>query len=475
MIASKGVGKNTTYLTFALVVQKVLSFVYFWFVSTALFPEILGRYIFALSFASLFAIFVDLGITPILIRESSKDTSKANQYLQNVISIKIPLAILTISAMVLIISISPRPMEVKKLVYLASIIMLFDAFTLSFWGIFRSFRNMFWESTSIILVQVIIFSAGITVLKITGNTLYLMGVLVVASMFNFLYSAYLIRSKLRFSLLPKWDKRVIAHFMRLVPVFALGGIFAKVYLTADTVILGFLAGDRDVGFYAVPAKTLTALSQVIPAAFAAVIFPVFSKYFVVSKERLHHIVVKSFEYLLILSIPMTLGLFALIPNILTTLWPKYSEVGFTFRIMSLALPFIFLAFVTGYLLNACDRQKNNTINRGVMAGLTVFINILLIPLYGYIAAGITFFLVNVVVFFMDYHFIKKVIPIRFRDYSVVFAKIIAASAIMAAVAFVLCQYTHFLIVVVISAIIYAVLVKLFRIVEFSEIKNRLTH
>ena len=53
-MSERTLARNTTYFTSALTVQKILSFIYFWFISSRLFPDQLGQYVFALSFASLF-------------------------------------------------------------------------------------------------------------------------------------------------------------------------------------------------------------------------------------------------------------------------------------------------------------------------------------------------------------------------------------------------------------------------------------
>src|SRR3990167_651552 len=134
--------KNTTYFTAALTVQKILAFIYFWFIANSLFPGQLGQYIFALSFTTLFSIFIDLGLSPVLTREAAKSKDRANLYLKNVIGLKIPLAIITLIVAWLVINITGKEAAVRLLVYLASVIMILDSFSLSFWVIFRARRTL---------------------------------------------------------------------------------------------------------------------------------------------------------------------------------------------------------------------------------------------------------------------------------------------------------------------------------------------
>lgn len=454
MIPAESLKKNTMTITTAFILQKIFSFIYFWFLSNYLLAENLGKYIFALSFASLFSIFLDLHITPIVIREASKNLQQANRLLQNTLSLKIPLAAFTLLLVAFFIQRSPKPPEVQMLVILASLVLILESFTMSFWGIFRAFQNMFFESLSIVGVQLLILILGLFALFTTKNLFFLMGVLLIAGTANFVFSLTLIKFRLRFSLKPRWDKGIIRHLMRHIPVFALGGIFAKIYLTSDSVLLGLLANDSAVGFYSIPTKVITALSQVIPAALATALFPVFSKYARHSQEKLRHIFQQAVSYLIFISLPITFGIIILLPNILTTLWPAYQDVLQTFSLMTVALPFVFLAFATGYFLNACDKQKYNTINRGIMSVLSIILNILLIPAYSYLGAGITFLTVNIIVFFLDIFWVKKTIPLNFSDFQKTFTKTLLACIIMTGVLWYLRDFLHIIILIMIGGMIY---------------------
>lgn len=464
--------KNTTYFTGALTVQKILAFIYFWFISNNLFPDQLGQYIFALSFTTLFSIFIDLGLAPILTREASKSKSNANLYLQNVIGMKIPLAIATLLIVWLVVNITGKSPQVILLVYLASFIMLLDSFSLTFWVIFRARQNLKYESIATILVQIIIFTLGLAALKYSGQVRHLMVALLAASTFNFLFSLALLKLKLKFSIIPRLDKKIVKYFVKIIPAFAMAGIFIKIYNTSDAVLLSYLVSDEAVAFFAIPAKVVFALQQIIPAAFAAVIYPAFSYYYATSKTLLTKTFLKAFSYLTIISIPITAGLIIILPEIIETLWPTYLAIIPTFFVMALAIPFIFLAFPTGYLLNAANRQRNNTINRGVIMALALILNILLIPRLSFFGAGVTFLITNFILLFLDLYWVGKVITIETQNLIKVVFKSVAATAIMTVGIIFIKPYFHLILVVPVGALIYfATLyaVKGFTLAEISNI------
>ncbi len=466
--------RNTTYYTAALTVQKILAFIYFWFISNQLFPEDLGKYVFALSFTTLFSIFIDLGLSPVLTREAAKDKQRANDFLRNVIGLKLPLAVMTIIAATLVITFSGKSADVLLLVYLAIIIMTLDSFSLSFWVTFRAHLNLFYESLGVIAVQIIIFTLGITALLTTGAVAYLMLALLAASTFNFILALLLLKLKLKFTLAPKIDAEVVKYFLKIIPAFALAGIFVKIYNTADSVLLSFLTGDAAVGFFAVPAKVVYAFQQVIPAAFAAVIFPAFSYYHASAREKLASTFEKAFSYLTIISLPLAAGLVLLAPEIINLVWKSYTPVIPTFVVMALAIPFIFLAFPTGHLLNATDQQRRTTLNRGIIVVLAVGLNIALIPRFSFFGTGVTFLITNVLLLFMDLYWVRTVVPFNEKALIKIVGKSLVATLVMTALILTTKAQLNLILVIILSMATYFVTLYVVRGITVGEIKELIT-
>ncbi|MCX6800130.1 MAG: oligosaccharide flippase family protein, partial [Candidatus Falkowbacteria bacterium] len=103
------IAKNTSYFTLALILQKVLSFTYFAIIARALGPEDLGKYYFAISFTSIFAIFIDFGLSNTQTREIAKNNSKAQEITSLVLAIKIPLLIVIYSFVAILVNLMHYP------------------------------------------------------------------------------------------------------------------------------------------------------------------------------------------------------------------------------------------------------------------------------------------------------------------------------------------------------------------------------
>ena len=100
MPSPENIAKNTTYLTVALVVQKILSFFFFLFIAKTLGNGGTGEYVAAFSLSSIFGVFADFGLGPVLIRELAHDESKSVIYLGNIIAIKLWLSVIAFGALV---------------------------------------------------------------------------------------------------------------------------------------------------------------------------------------------------------------------------------------------------------------------------------------------------------------------------------------------------------------------------------------
>ena len=247
------IAKNTSFFTFALILQKIITFTYFALLARGLDPSDLGKYYLAISWGSIFLTFVDLGQANVLTREVAKlslqeEKLRINRLVGTVVAFKIPLAVLSVFSLVLLANLLGYPEITKSLIYMASIIMLLDTMSTSFFAIIRGFHNLKYESIASVLTQVIILLIGVYGLNQGYGVIYLMLVMVLGASFRFLYALFLMVFKWRLTLLPLFDYSKLKSFLLLTAPFALYGIFQKLYTYLDTVFLSKMAWGLLCGF-----------------------------------------------------------------------------------------------------------------------------------------------------------------------------------------------------------------------------------
>ena len=175
------IAKNTSYFTLALIVQKLISFVYFSYIAVQIGVANLGQYTFALFFTTILAVIIDIGIASVLVREVSKYRENSQKYLSAALAIKIPLAILTYLLAVILIKLLDNPELVRQLVYLTGIIMVLDSFTLTFYAFLRGHQNLKYESIGTIIFQLIVAGTGVVIVNLTRDLRILMLAILAAS------------------------------------------------------------------------------------------------------------------------------------------------------------------------------------------------------------------------------------------------------------------------------------------------------
>lgn len=426
----KNIAKNTSYLTIALIIQKIISFFYFILLARNLGPESLGKYYFAISFTTIFAIFIDLGLVNYLTRETAKSGERSNRLLSNILGLKIITSILSLLAVLIFINLfGAHDLITKQLVYISSICMILDSFTLTFFGSVRGFHNLKYESIASIIFQLIVLGVGWTFLSLGSDIRLIMSALVLASLFNFIYSFLVLKYKIKVPIKASFDFKYIKQVLLLSLPFALYGIFQRLYTYLDSVLLSYFSGTYYVGIYQVAFKIIFAL-QFLPMAFIASLYPAMSYYWLNNREQLLIAFKRSLDYLLLISIPISAAVFVLANEVVSIFKDSYLEAVWPLRISISALIFIFVNFSIGSLLNACDRQAKNTRNMFIVLIFSIIANFILINKYQALGASIVVLLSNALMFVLGMWECRQIIDYKFKDNLFGVLKIILASVLM---------------------------------------------
>lgn len=426
MVSSEKITANTSFFMIALVIQKILSFVYFTILARILGPESMGQYFFAVSFATMFSVLIDLGLSPLLIREvarvvdadssqTEKEENTTERWFQQIFSLKLIFAAITALLVILLDLILFFDDAVRNLIFLTTTIIVIDSFTLFFYAFIRGKQNLKFESWGTIIFQFIIMTMGLSLLQVTDNVFLMLTVLFTASFFNMIYSGVILYHKFNLKLKWLYSKDLARGIMQIAMPFALAAIFAKIYAYIDTFLLKMFMGDEAVGFYSVAYKITFSL-QFIPLAFVASLYPAFSNYFKTNKDKLTKTFAKSFNYLAFVAIPIAFGIVALAEELVHSLYTgQYFYSIWPLKVLIASIPFLFINFSLSSFLNATERQKINTKNLGIVMALNIILNTVFIPELGIWGASLASSISTVLLFALNLRQVMKVVsmPLRF--------------------------------------------------------------
>jgi O-antigen/teichoic acid export membrane protein len=453
-MAQKTIAKNTVLMTVASVLQKIIAFVYFAIIARHFGAGDTGIYFFAMSFVTIFSVFIDLGLSNVLVREGAKKIESIEEYLSSIMFVKIFTSVLTYLLIIFFINILNYDFDTKILVYIAGITIIFDSIHLSFYGALRSIGNLFFESIGMFSSQLITMILGSLFIFLKLPLYFLMIAFLIPSFLNVIYSFIIIKIKYNIKLRFLYDREVIKYFFPIAIPFALAAIFNRVYSYIDSIILSKLASAEVVGWYSIPYKTSYAF-QFLPIALVAAVYPRFSEYFFNNKERLKYIFENALKYLLILAFPIAVGIFILADDIVLNVFSEeYLNSVLPLKILIFATIFIFTNFLLGAFLNACDRQKTQTILVGIAMVVNIILNFSLIPKYGASGAAISALAGNIFITFVSFFIVPKIIQISFYLLFKTILKLVISSLIMALFVCYTKSVTNFYLAILVGAIVY---------------------
>lgn len=447
------IAKNTSYLTLALILQKIISFSYFTLLARFVGPAFLGKYYLAISLTTIFAIFIDLGLANVLTREVAKKDKEPSIWLGNILALKIPLTLLTLLALVILVGLLGYDSLTKTLVYVSAISMVLDSFTNSFFATSRGCHNLKFESIASVVFQLIVLVFGYGALLLGGGLIWAMLALALASVFNFFYSLSIVYFKLKIKIKLIWDSVFAKDLIKIAWPFALFAIFQRFYTYLDSVFLSIFSGDEQVGLYQVAFKIIFAL-QFLPLAFTASLYPALSSYWRHNREQLATTFERAINYLTIISLPIIVGVFLLADKIVLLFKDDYSAATWPLKISIISLFFIFLNFPVGSLLNACDAQKRNTRNMIIVTFSSVALNLILIPQFQALGASWVVLLTNFLMFILGMREAKKIIGSWRKSIFLIFFKALFASLLMGVGVYLGANYINIFLLTVISAFAY---------------------
>ncbi len=463
--------RNTAFMTMASVGQKIISLVYFTLIARHIGAEDTGKYFFALAFTTVFVVFVDLGLTNVLVREAAKAREKIQAYFSTILSVKMVLGVFSYIAAVVVINIMGYPDETKYLVYLSAVTMLFDSLHLTLYGVLRAIGNLKYEAVSIVASQLFTLILGSIFLFLGWPLLFLILAFTITSFLNVCFVTVVLYKKYKINLTPCYDKKIFYFIGKITIPFALAAVFARVYSYVDSIILSKLAGDIEVGWYSIPYK-ITYAFQFVPLALVAALYPRFSEYFAGNKERLAYILERGLKYLMIVVFPISVGIGVLSHDIVLTVFTdEYLNSILPLKILLAGLVFSYVSFPIGAFLNACNKQVTQTVIVGCVMALNIVLNILLIPKFGVVGASITALIGNICLTVFGYLFIPKITKISHWFLFKTLLQLLVSGGIMGLAVWDANLHFNFIFAILIGTIVYSIMLFATRAITGPQIKE----
>jgi len=378
--------KNSLWMFTAEGFSKIIALVTQIFAARFLGGEGYGIFSFAFAATGAFIVFIDTGLGTFLTREVSRHPEKAPAYLHNVFALKWKLSLLM--SLILAAALSMASLEYESLFSAAAIglALMINGYTEMHLSVFRAFERM--EIVSILMVaqRVLFFILGLAVLLWGGDVVLFSSAFLLVSIIILIatWRQMAVRQGLKRTTHGRQLARKI--FKESFPICGLI-LFTYIYFRIDAVLIFFLRGKLETGWYSSAFKLIETLSWLI-ASIRFGVFPVLSKTFKEGSSHFQKIWKETVRYLLLISIPISVGIILLASRILGLLYgTSFETAGPVLQIMALGFPLWCLNDLAVYLLLSQNKTRSVLQIAFGAAAFNVLLNFFLIPKWGMTGAA----------------------------------------------------------------------------------------
>ncbi len=373
----KKIAKNASVLMASQLSTWVLTLVLMLFLPRYLGAEAVGQLHLAGSMWAILAIMISFGMDRLLIKEIARRPEETSQLFSTSIFLRTILYFIGFGAMGLYLNWLDYPLITVQVVYVIGISQLLWQLVETCQAALQGLEQMQYMSLANIVGKAVNTVVSIALLLLGFNVLAVASVSILSALINLVIQVFYLNRlqplRLRFSV-----SDAIAMLKEGSP-YLLTRLSLVIYQQVDIIIISFMVNEVTVGWYGV-ADQLFGTFLFIPTVFMTAVFPALSRMYATASNELSKVMSKSFDILLLLSVPIGLGLLVVADPLVVLLFGKaFAPSGPVLAILGIVLILTYQNILLGQFLVSTDRQNYWTIVMTVGAIATIPLDLILIP------------------------------------------------------------------------------------------------
>lgn len=413
-------------LTMSSFIFPLITFPY---VSRVLLPEGTGKVSFAISLISYFSMFAQLGIPTYGIRTCAKirdNREELTRTVHELLSINLIMSLISYAVLSVALLTVPRIQEERTLYIVVSFTIILTSIGMEW--LYKALEQYTYITIRSIIFKIVSLVAMFLMVHTKDDYVIYGGITILAAsasnIFNFINVHRYIEIK------PVGNYNVKRH-LKPVAIFFAMSCATTIYTHLDTVMLGFMATDKDVGYYNAAVRIKTILVSIV-TSLGTVLLPRASYYIEHGKKNeFKRITKKALNFVFLFATPMILYFIYFAKEGIYFLSGK-AYAGSIIP-MQIIMPTLLLIGITNILgiqiLVSLGREKTVLYSEITGTFVDVILNILLIPKFSSAGAAIGTVAAEFAVFIFQYAALKDEIADSFKaiHYGKIFIGLILGS------------------------------------------------
>jgi len=387
--------RNSAFGMGAQLAIKVLSFGFSVAIVRTLGAQAFGQYSAVLAFGATLTFLADLGLSPYAVRQVAQwrdapdggpsGLERTRAFYGSVLALRLALSFVTALLLIALAWLTGRPPVMIGAIALGTLGLLMYGVQGTSDAVLAGYERLDLSAGARVLNQLVFVFLGAAAL-IVGLGYYgliLANLVAIAAMTLVCW-----RAVKRLGVQPAratvkgWTTLLRASFP-----FGVIGLALGLSYKFDSVLLNIFRGDAETGYYNA-AYNLVFSAAVFSNAINTALYPSLTREAASAPHRLPRIYERALRYLLLASLPVAVGVWALADQIVVTLFKAaYLPAAPALQIVIWVVPLMYASEFLGYivLVNGQERRAARAIVTS--SALNVAVNLLLVPRFGFLAAA----------------------------------------------------------------------------------------
>jgi O-antigen/teichoic acid export membrane protein len=347
--------KNTFVLAASRLIERSGNIFLAFFVARSLGATGLGIYSAAIMWYAFMSVAAGMGSVNYLVREIAKDRAQTSRYLTHVATLVSALSLILMGLGWLLVPHFGYSAPLTAGMKLAILAILPGVLGNAQEAVFIAYQRVEFISYTSLLAAVANVSISVYLLRHGYGILSLLAAFVIVRyLVMACYCVFI--SLLVTPITSKFEPKFAIAVMREIKVFAgssiLGGLFAR----PEVILLSLVTSEAQIGFYTAALK-IVALWDLIPQTYMVNVFPVLSRAYHAGDNDTRTMLHDSLRYLLAISLPLAVGIFAAAQPILDFVYgPGFRAAVVPLKLLAWDIPLISLFAVLWRVLSAQNKH-----------------------------------------------------------------------------------------------------------------------
>ncbi len=386
MNEAKSIAKNTSVLMASQLTTWGLTLVLTFFLTRYLGPANMGKLYFATSVWAIIGIIVTFGTDTLLTKEIARRPERTGELFSTAIVLRVLLFALGYALVLAGLRLVNYPTSGLYVVAIIGVSTLVWQLGGVCQATLQGLEQMHYLAVANVVSKAVSTVVSIGLVLVGWDLYAIASVAALAGLVNLIIQFVYLRRlhALPFSLNPQAGRQML----RAGAPYFLTGVFLVAYMQIDIVVIRFLVSEEAVGWYGAADQLFSTL-LFIPTVFMMAVFPVFSRMFTGSSsfgpnvsgsgDTLNRLLSKSFETLLLLSVPIGLGVMTIANPLVMLFGEKFAQSGPILAVLGIVLILTYQNMLLGQFLISIDRQNVWTVVMAVATLATIPLDLLFVP------------------------------------------------------------------------------------------------